>query len=144
MAKNNSLNNGDRHKIHEIFLTNFFFRYNSSLTNSTQLSNDSTYSKFNGENIATNCSVVTALALDGLTKKQFGHYALFKIFSLRSPSMIQNAFYFLKDGCRKCPGGHFTVKNTGEEGWLDSLWGLGFWLGKDILGSFKNIDLDSS
>ena len=24
------------------------------------------------------------------------------------------------------------------------VWGLGFWLGKDILGFFKNIDLDNS
>ena len=29
--------------------------------------------------------MVTVLALDGLTKKHFGHYALLKIFSLRSP-----------------------------------------------------------
>ena len=34
---------------------------------------------FNGENIATNCSRVTVLALDGLTQKHFGHYALLKI-----------------------------------------------------------------
>ena len=39
-------------------------------------------------------------------------------------------------------GGHRIVKNTGG-GWLDSL-GLGFWLGKDILGFFKYIDLDNS
>ena len=63
-----------------------FFRYNSSLTNSTQLGNDSNYSKFNGENIATNCFMVTVLALDGLTKKHFGQYVLLKIFSFRSPS----------------------------------------------------------
>ena len=24
------------------------------------------------------------------------------------------------------------------------VWGLGFWLGKDILGFFKNVDLDNS
>ena len=29
----------------------FCFRYNFSLTNSTQFGNDSNYSKFNGENI---------------------------------------------------------------------------------------------
>ena len=46
-----------------------WFRYNSCLTNSTQFGNDSNYSKFNGENMATNCSRVTVLALDGLTKK---------------------------------------------------------------------------
>ena len=64
----------------------FCFRYNFSLTNSTQFGNDLNYSKFNGENIETNSSVVTVLALDGLTKKHFGHYAFLKIFSLRSPS----------------------------------------------------------
>ena len=64
----------------------FCYRYNSSLTNSTQFGNDSNYSKFNEENIATNCSMVTVGALDGLTKKHFGHYALSKIFPLRSPS----------------------------------------------------------
>ena len=56
------------------------FRYNSSLKNSTQFGNDSNYSKCNGENIATNCSIVTFLALDGLTKKHFGHYAPLKMF----------------------------------------------------------------
>ena len=30
--------------------------------------------------------MVTILALDGLTKKHFGYYALLKIFPLRSPS----------------------------------------------------------
>ena len=63
----------------------FCFRYNSSLTNSTQFGNDSNYSKFNGENIANNYFTVTVLALDGLTKKHFDHYALLKIFSLRLP-----------------------------------------------------------
>ena len=38
--------------------------------------------------------------------------------------------------------GHFIVKNTG--GACSIVWGLGFWLGKDILGFFKNIDLDNS
>ena len=37
------------------------------------------------------------------------------------------------------PRGHSIVKNTG--GWLDSL-GSGILVGKDILGFFKNIDLD--
>ena len=39
------------------------------------------------------------------------------------------------------PGGHSTVKNTG--GWLDSL-GSEILVGKDILGFFKNTDLDNS
>ena len=34
----------------------------------------------------TDCSVVTVLALVGLTKKRFGHYAILKNLSLRSPS----------------------------------------------------------
>ena len=40
------------------------------------------------------------------------------------------------------PGGHSIVKNTGGGGWLDSL-GSGILVGKDILGFFKNIDLDN-
>ena len=89
VAKINSRNNGVRHKIHYIFLVNcfvfvFFFRYNSSLANSAQFCNDSNYSKFNGENIATNCSRATVFALDGLTKKHFGleagHYAVENFF----------------------------------------------------------------
>ena len=53
--------------------------------NSTQFGNDLNYSKFNGENIATNSYRVTVFALDGSTKKHFGHYAVLKIFSLRPP-----------------------------------------------------------
>ena len=34
----------------------------------------------------TYCSVVKVLVLVGLTKKRFGHYAILKILSLRSPS----------------------------------------------------------
>ena len=85
----------------------FCFRYNSSLTNSTQFGNDSNYSKFNGENIATNCSRITALALDRLTKKHFGHYAHLKIFSLRSPSNV----YFVSKHL-----GHF-IRSTKVLGW---------------------------
>ena len=36
----------------------------------------------------TYCSVVTVLALVGLTKKRFGHYAILKILSLRSPGRM--------------------------------------------------------
>ena len=32
------------------------------------------------------CSAVTVLAIDGLAKRYFGHYAILKILSLRSPS----------------------------------------------------------
>ena len=68
VAKNNSWNNGGRHKIHQIFPINCFGFVNSSLTNSTQFDNDSNYSKFNGENIAAGCSRVAVLALDSLTR----------------------------------------------------------------------------
>ena len=33
----------------------------------------------------TDCSMVAALGLVGLTKKPFGHYAILKILSFRSP-----------------------------------------------------------
>ena len=41
-------------------------------------------------------------------------------------------------------GGHSVLKNTGGGAAGFIVWGLGFWLGKDILGFFKNIDLDNS
>ena len=66
----------------------FCFGCNLNLTNSTQFGNDSNYRKFKGENIGTICSVVTVLALDGLTKKQFGHYAVLKI----SPQISKKCF----------------------------------------------------
>ena len=81
VVKNNNWNNGDRHKIHEIFLINCFLFviiivwqkvHSSAMTQIT--------AKFIGENIAANCFMVTVLALNGLTKKHFGHYALLKIF----------------------------------------------------------------
>ena len=40
--------------------------------------------------------------------------------------------------------GHFVVNNTGGGGADSIVWGLGFWLGKDILGFFKNMDLDKN
>ena len=39
--------------------------------------------------------------------------------------------------------GHSLVKNTRGGGWLDSL-GSEILVGKDILGFYKNIDLDNS
>ena len=59
--------------------------------------------------------------------------------------MIQNLkiliyFYFSPFSNDWSPGGHSIVKNTWA--WAGSIvWGLGFWLGKDILGFWKNIDL---
>ena len=38
----------------------------------------------------TYCSVVTVLALVSLIKKRFGHYAILKILSLRSPSTMKS------------------------------------------------------
>ena len=40
------------------------------------------------------------------------------------------------------PRGDSIVRNTGGAGSI--VWGLGFWFGEDILGFFKNIDLDNS
>ena len=42
-----------------------------------------------------NCFTVTVFASDDLTKKRFGHYALLKIFSLRSPSSLSG--YIIKE-----------------------------------------------
>ena len=39
-------------------------------------------------------------------------------------------------------GGHSVVNNIGGDGLI--VWDLGFLLEKDILGFFKNIDLDNS
>ena len=49
-----------------------------------------------GKNIATNCSQVTVLVLAGWTKKSFGHYAILKHFSLRSPSIVREPNTFFK------------------------------------------------
>ena len=49
---------------------------------------------------------------------------------------------FKLEAKRQPPGGHSIVKNTGGAGSI--VWGLGFWLEKDILGFFKNIYLDNS
>ena len=38
------------------------------------------------KNIATNCSQATVPVLAGWTEKPFGHYAILKLSSLRSPS----------------------------------------------------------
>ena len=42
------------------------------------------------ENKLTYCSVVTVLALVGLTKERFDHYAILKNLSLRSPRYNNN------------------------------------------------------
>ena len=53
--------------------------------------------------------------------------------SVRAVHAVQKSHFY--------PGGHSTIKNMG--GWLDSL-GSEILVGKDILGFFKNIDLDNS
>ena len=108
VAKNNNWNNGDCHKFMK-FSWLFSFHYNSRLTKSTQFGNDSNYGKFNGKNIATNCSMVTVLALDGLTKKCFSHYALLKIFSVRSSSRTTfNSTVYSTDSSANCTVNSFT------------------------------------
>ena len=57
----------------------------------------------------------------------------------RGEKVLCSVFKLLKG--KKTQGRHSVVKNTGR--WLNNL-GLGFRLGKDILGFFKNIDLDNS
>ena len=42
-----------------------------------------------------------------------------------------------------CARGHSIAKNTGGRAG-SIVWGLGFWLGKYILGFFKNVYLDNS
>ena len=46
----------------------------------------------------TYCSVVAVLALVGLTKKRFGHYALLKLLSFRLPSKSTSN----KSRCNDC------------------------------------------
>ena len=50
----------------------------------------------------TYCSVVAVLALIGLTKKRFDHYAILKILSLRSPRLFVAFFssFLGADECR--------------------------------------------
>ena len=50
------------------------------------------------------------------------------------PCLANELLYIMPGG-----GAHSLVKNTERAGSI--VWGLGFWLGKDILGFFKNIDL---
>ena len=81
MAKDNSENNEDRHKIHTVFPTNFFvFVVTLVSKNSIQFGNSSNYRLFTEENTAINVSMVTVLASVGLTKKCFGHQAILMIF----------------------------------------------------------------
>ena len=121
MAKNNSWNNGDRHKIYEKFLINCF-RYNSSLTNSTQSGNDSNYSKFNGENITTNCSMVTVLASDSLTRNTLATTLSWKFF----PSDHQAMFVILLTAnfkfCNRCTCSKGPMKRAGKVCGIPKSW----------------------
>ena len=64
-------------------------------------------------------------------------------------NFIRHTFYCISECTCVCHyvsytqgGGHSIVKKYGGAGSI--VWGLGFWLGKDILGFLKNIDLDNS
>ena len=66
------------------------------------------------------------------------------IFNLSKPACLANDWTKTDVDLwlfQKPQGRHSIVKNTG--GWLDSL-GSGILVGKDVLGFFKNIDLDNS
>ena len=54
-----------------------------------------------------------------------------------NPTMVKTTFIWFSS-----PGGgtlQLKIRGAGS-----IVWGLGFWLGKYILGFFKNIDLDNS
>ena len=73
----------------------FCFRYNSSLTNSTQFRNDWNYSKFNGENIPANCFVVTVIALDSLTENTLATELSWKFFPSDHQDVAWKIFWIL-------------------------------------------------
>ena len=79
VAKNNSWNNGDRHKIREIFPNYFVFVITPvwRTVHSSAVTQIKTY--LMEENIATDCSQVTAPVLAGWRKKPFGQYAILKL-----------------------------------------------------------------
>ena len=81
VVKNNSWDNGDRHKVHEIFLINCFI-FVITVVWKTVRSSAMTQIKAHSmeKNIATNCSQVTVPVLAIWTKKPFGHYAMLKLF----------------------------------------------------------------
>ena len=94
VAKNNNWNNGDRHKIHEIFLFNCFVFviilvwqtvHSSAVTQITANLMEKTLQ------LTVPCRV-TVLALVGLAKKHFGHYAVLKMVSVRSPKSFLVTF----------------------------------------------------
>ena len=81
VAKNNSWNNGARHKIHGKFLMNCFVFviilvwqtvHSSAMTQIT--------ANLMGENVVTNCSRVTVLAVDSLTRNTLATTLLWKFF----------------------------------------------------------------
>ena len=60
--------------------------------------------------------MAAVLALDGLTKKHFGHYAILKLFSLRSPGKQACEQALSGDGRGKERGGlcNSVIMNIGE------------------------------
>ena len=79
---NNSWNNGDRHKIHEIFLITCFV-FAITLAWKTVHSSAMTQTE---AHLKEKTLQLTDPILAGWTKKPFDHYAILKLFSLRSPS----------------------------------------------------------
>ena len=97
VTKNDSWNNGDRHKIHEIFLINCFVIVIAPVWKTVH-SSAMTQIKAHlmEKNIATNCSQVVVPVLAGWTKKSFGHYAVFKLCPLdhQDPHWRHVSIYF--------------------------------------------------
>ena len=100
VAKNNGWNNGDRHKIHEIFLINCFVFVITLVWKAIHRSAMiQIKAHLMEKNIAPNCSQVIVPILAGWTKKLFGYYAISKLFSSGHQGRFQD--------CR-------TVEDLGE------------------------------
>ena len=78
----------------------------------------------------TYCSVVIVLALVGLTKKRFGHYAILKNLSLRSPSYVSFLSWFRIYGQWSCSKVRQKDMRTRSTNALENgkLWGSTFLL----------------
>ena len=75
-----------------------------------------------------------------ILKKDLIFLSLLHGFSLSSFMISHEIPCFFKLNETFKSRGHSIVKIRGAG---SIVWGLGFWLGKDILGFFKNIDLDN-
>ena len=77
VAKNNSWNNGDRHKIHEIFLINCFV---SVITLLCKTVHGSAMTQIKAHVMEKALQFTVPSVSEGWTKKPFGHYAILKPF----------------------------------------------------------------